>query len=239
MQSPRRKTWYEKQKERKKNPFFRLLNHSFSFRLLIASAISFGILATVHRYEKCHDQGFTAECIFNDFGAIISVGNVESFSIVTAAWLYILEGSKRKQQSNQEAFELVAANQASGVVYSLGRIQALETASETGIYFDHLNLQGANLEQIEIPYTRMRHVNLSNTVLLEADLSYTDLQGADFSQADLTRAKLTGANLKGANLSGANLTQTNLKDVDLTETNLSNVDLSLAHLENTILPPNT
>ena len=101
MQSPRRKTWYEKQKERKKNPFFRLLNHSFSFRLLIASAISFGILATVHRYEKCYAKGFTTDCIFGDFGAIFSIGNVESFSIVTAAWLYILDGSKRKQQSNQ------------------------------------------------------------------------------------------------------------------------------------------
>ena len=100
MTSTRKLTWFEKQKLRKKNPFFRLLNRSFSFRLLIASAISLGILGAVHRFEVCHAKNYSSDCLAANLGDIISVGNVESFSIVAAAWLYILESSKRKQQKN-------------------------------------------------------------------------------------------------------------------------------------------
>jgi hypothetical protein len=102
-QTKKRDTWFEKQKLRKKNPFFRLLNRSFSFRLLIASAISLGILGAVHRFETCHAKKYSSDCLAANFGDIISVSNVESFSIVAAAWLYILEGSKRKQQKNLDA----------------------------------------------------------------------------------------------------------------------------------------
>jgi hypothetical protein len=234
MTSTRKLTWFEKQKLRKKNPFFRLLNRSFSFRLLIASAISLGILGAVHRFETCHTKNYSPDCLAANVGEIISVGNVESFSIVAAAWLYILEGSKRKQQKNLDALEIVNSQQAAGIVHSLSRIEALEMANETGVYLDHLDLQGANLEGIEIPYARLQKANLSNTILSTADLRYADLKGVDFSQADLTKAKLIGANLTGANLTGANLTET-----DLTDANLTNVDLNLAHLENTILPTNT
>jgi hypothetical protein len=234
MTSTRKLTWFEKQKLRKKNPFFRLLNRSFSFRLLIASAISLGILGIVHRFEICHAKNYSPDCLAANVGEIISVGNVESFSIVAAAWLYILEGSKRKQQQNLDALEIVNSQQAAGIVHSLSRIEALEMANETGIYLDNLNLQGANLEGIEIPYARLQKANLSNTILLTADLRYADLKGVNLSQADLTKAKLIGANLTGANLNGANLTET-----DLTDANLTNVDLNLAHLENTILPTNT
>jgi uncharacterized protein YjbI with pentapeptide repeats len=233
MASTRKLTWFEKQKIRKKNPFFRLLNRSFSFRLLIASAISLGILGAVHRFEVCHAKNYSSDCLAANLGDIISVGNVESFSIVAAAWLYILESSKRKQQKNLDALDSLSNQQAAGIVYSLARIEALETANETGVYLDNLNLQGANLEGIEIPYARLQKANLSNTILLTADLRYTDLKGANLSQADLTKAKLIGANLTGANLNGANLTET-----DLTDANLTDVDLSLAHLENAILPTN-
>ncbi len=232
-------TWYEQQKRRKSNPFFRLLRRSFPFRLLLASGISLLILGIVQRFETCHSKNYSEDCLSADFASVISVGNVESFSIVTAALLYILEGSKRKQQSNREALEMINMAQASGIVYSLGRIEALEMASATGAYLDHLDLHGANLEQLTIPHTRLREVNLSNTVLLEADLRYTDLQGANLSQADLTRAKLKGANLKGANLSGANLTQTDLTDADLTDANLTDVDLKVATVENAILSVNS
>ena len=233
MTSTRKLTWFEKQKIRKKNPFFRLLNRSFSFRLLIASAISLGILGAVHRFEVCHAKNYSSDCLAANLGDIISVGNVESFSIVAAAWLYILESSKRKQQKNLDALDSLSNQQAAGIVYSLARIEALETANETGVYLDNLNLQGANLEGIEIPYARLQKANLSNTILLTADLRYTDLKEANLSQADLTKAKLIGANLTGANLNGANLTET-----DLTDANLTDVDLSLAHLENAILPTN-
>ncbi|MEB3175881.1 MAG: pentapeptide repeat-containing protein [Cyanobacteriota bacterium] len=228
--SPHRKTtWFETQKRRKKNPFFRLLRHSFGFRLLIASLISLGILGLVHRFETCNQAQFSDDCLSAQLGDVITVGNVESFSIITAAWMYILESSKRKQQSNLEALEII--NNTQGRPYAIARIEALEMAGATGIYFDYLNLEGCNLEQLEIPYTRLRHANLAGAVLKGADLRYTDLQNADLSQADLTEANLTGADLTQANLTGADLTGANL-----TGANLEGADLTSARLENTLLP---
>ncbi len=249
-QTIKRDTWFEKQKRRRKSPFFRLLRRSFGFRLLIASGISLAILGVVHRFEICHNQHFSEDCVSADLLDIISIGNVESFSIVTAALMYILESAKRKQQSNLEALEIINSNQSAGIVYSLARIEAIEMTNEVGVYLDHLNLQGANLEEIVIPYARLRQANLSKTTLLKADFRYSDLEGIDFSDADLTNANLTGANLinanltganltqtnlTGANLTGANLTQTNLTEVNLTDANLTDVDLTVANLEKAIL----
>ncbi len=53
---------------------------------------------------------------------MISIGNVESLSIVTAAFPYILESRKRKRQDHREAMELVMACQQAGVVMSLDRV---------------------------------------------------------------------------------------------------------------------
>ena len=229
-QTTKRDTWFEKQKRRKKNPFFRLLRRSFGFRLLIASGISLAILGLVHRFETCHQSRFSQDCLTAKWGDVISIGNVESFSIVTAAWMYILESSKRKQKSNLEALEII--HNTEGRPYAIVRIEALETACATGIYFDYLNLEDCHLEQLEIPYARLRHATLNRAVLTGADLRYADMQNVDLSDADLTGANLTGANLKGATLTGTNLTQANLTDA-----NLEGVDLTPAHLDQTILPP--
>jgi uncharacterized protein YjbI with pentapeptide repeats len=234
-QTTHRETWFERQKRRKKNPFFRLLRRSFVFRLLIASGISFAILGLVNLFEVCHSQGFTKNCSSDALLSIISVGNVESFSIVTAALMYILESAKRKQRANLEALEIINLYQSSRVVHSLARIEALEMLSETGVYLDHLDVQGANLDEIVMPYARLKEANLSNTTLLNADLRYTDLEKTNLSYADLTNADLTGANLQNANLTGANLTQTNLTEVNLTDANLTDVDLSVSHLDKAIL----
>jgi uncharacterized protein YjbI with pentapeptide repeats len=230
-----RETWFEKQKRRKKNPFFRLLNRSFGFRLLIASGISLAILGLVNRFEVCHSQDFTKNCSSAALLDVISVGNVESFSIVTAALMYILESSKRKQRANFEALEIINLYQSSGVVHSLARIEALEMLSETGVYLDHLDVQGANLDEIVMPYARLKEANLSKTTLLNADLRYTDLEKINLSYADLTNADLTGANLQNANLTGANLTRTNLTEVNLTDANLTDVDLTVTNLDKAIL----
>jgi hypothetical protein len=229
-QTIKKDTWFEKQKRRKKNPFFRLLRRSFGFRLLIASLISLAILGLVHRFEICHQSRFGQDCLTAKWEDVISIGNVESFSIVTAAWMYILESSKRKQKSNLEALEIIQNTE--GRPYAIARIEALETASATGIYLDYLNLADCHLEQLEIPYARLRHATLSRAILTEADLRYTDMENVDLSDADLTGANLTGANLKGATLTGTNLTQANLTDA-----NLGGVDLTQAHLDQTILPP--
>lgn len=232
--SPKQKTWYERYQSRKKQPFFRLLNRSFTFRLLLASGISLGFLGLVQRFEICNQQKFAPSCLTSNFLALISVGNVESFSIVTAAWMYILEISKRKQQQNLEALEIV--NNTQGHIHSIARIEALEMLGEAGIHFDNLDLEGANLEQLAIPYVHLRHVNLTKAILINSELSYTDMQDVNLTQANLTGAKLIGANLQKVNLQRANLTNADLSNADLTNANLTDVDLSVAYLENTRLP---
>jgi hypothetical protein len=228
--SHRRSTWFQTQQRRKKNPFFRLLKRSFTFRLLIASLISLAILGLVHRFEICHQSQFGQDCLTVKWGDVISIDNVEAFSIVTAAWMYILESSKRTQKSNLEALEIIQNTE--GRPYAMARIEALEMACSTGIYLDYLNLEDCHLEQLEIPYARLRHATLNRAVLTGADLRYADMENVNLSDADLTGANLIGANLKGATVTGTNLTQANLTDA-----NLEGVDLAQAHLDQTILPP--
>jgi len=218
-------TWYERQQRRKSSPFFRLFDRSFRFRLLLATAIAFALLAGINRFEHCNAKNRTEDCLSTDFWEIITIGNLESFSIVTAAFLYILEGKQRKEQEHQAAMEVILSHNAAGAVISLHRIDALETLAEAGIWLDGLDLKGTNLEQINLSYGRMRKANLANTDLKNANLSYMDL-----TQANLSEADLTGANLQGANLTLANLTKANLTDANLTGANLTDADLTDANL---------
>ena len=68
----------------------------------------------------------------------------------------------------------------------------------------------ANLSDVDLSGTNLRHAylegaDLSDANLSDADLSDANLKGAYLSDADLSGANLSGANLSGANLSGANL----------------------------------
>jgi hypothetical protein len=95
-----RATWYENQCRRRNYPFFRLLDRSFSFRVLIAAVASFCLLAVVNRFENCHGVHAKDDCLTSSFYEIISIGNVESFSIVTAALVYIMEAGRRTTVSS-------------------------------------------------------------------------------------------------------------------------------------------
>ncbi len=231
MSISKRITWYERQRRRKSSPFFRLLDRAFRFRILFASVIAFVLLAAINRFENCHASKYIEDCLSTNFEEIVSIGNVESFSIVAAALTYILEGGRRKQQEHKEAMELLIAAKEAGVVVSLSRIKALETISEAGLWQDGFDLQGANLEQLEVPYSRWRGANFSKTVLTSANLHQTDLTGADLTDADLTGANLTGADLTDADLTGANLTDANLTAANLTRTNLTDANLTRTKLD--------
>lgn len=87
--------------------FHQLLQRSFGFRLLLAAGAAFLLLAVVNRWENCRTNRFAAGCLVADAGGIVSVGNVESLSIVTAAFLFVLEAGKRRQRDNIEAFEVI------------------------------------------------------------------------------------------------------------------------------------
>ncbi|PZV17489.1 MAG: pentapeptide repeat-containing protein [Pseudanabaena sp.] len=220
MSPDRRITWYEKQKQRKASPFFRLIDRSFEFRLFVASIIAFLLLNAVHRFEVCGVGDYLTDCHLTDFWSVISVGNVEAFSIVTASLIYILESGRRKQHEHLADMETIMALQKAGAVNSIGRIRALENLSEAGLCLDGIDLHGINLEDLEVPYGRLRGVNLENAVLNGADFRYADLTKANLRNANLAGTNLTGANLTDADLTGANLTNANLTDTDLTRTKL-------------------
>jgi hypothetical protein len=132
MAHPKHRTWYEQQQKRKLSPFFRRIDRSFGFRLLLASGGALLLLGALNRLETCRAFDHAKGCFFQDLGSLLSVGNLEAYSISTAALLYLLEAERRQEQSNRDAYDtIVAANQAK-IVHSLARIRALETLSDAG-----------------------------------------------------------------------------------------------------------
>jgi uncharacterized protein YjbI with pentapeptide repeats len=221
-------TWYQNQQRRRRSPFFRRLDRSFQFRVLIAAACSFALLSLVNRFENCHRSRLEPNCLTSDYLDIISIGNVESFSIVAAAFVYIFEAGKRKEREHQEMVELLLAQRQAGATNSLGRIRALEDLSADGVWQDGFDLQHANLEGLRIPFSRWREARFCGSLLRDADLHGVDLQGADFSDADLSGADLSGADLSGARFSRACLRQADLRGARLDGADLQDADLSQA-----------
>ncbi|MEA5412112.1 hypothetical protein VB737_10080 [Synechococcus sp. BA-120 BA3] len=82
----RYKRWAEIQREQRQQPFYRLLDRSFGFRLLLAAAAAFALLIAANRWEHCRLNDFESSCLQNGAGGILNVGNVESLSIATAPW---------------------------------------------------------------------------------------------------------------------------------------------------------
>lgn len=236
-----KKTWYERQRERKANPFFRLIDRSFPFRVVVAALSALILLSLVHRFEVCRAKNYSPECEFTDILSVVTVGNLESFSIVTVAILYILERGNNKRQEHAAMWEAILTAREAGAARSMGRIIAIETLSRDGLWLDGQDFQGAILESLDVPDARLRSVNFSDTVLTDANFARADLVGAIFQRADLRGANLSGADLsnadlveailEGANLMGANLTGANLIGAKIANTNLQNTDLSTAKID--------
>jgi hypothetical protein len=212
---PRKPTWVDRQQRRHDSRFFRLLDGSFLFRLTLSATGALALLLVVNSYATCRNHRWAQGCLWRDAEALISVGNVESLSIVTAAFMYILEGHKRKQRDNLEAFELLKTCNESGVRWLMGRIQALESLNSAGLPIDGQNLAGFDLHNLQAPHGHWHQVNLENSVLRNANLA-----GTDFSGANLRGADLRGANLRNAILEGADLTGAQLEGADLSGTHL-------------------
>ena len=88
-----------------------------------------------------------------------------------------------------------------------------------------IDLCGADLKGVSIPFASLGRINLS-----EADLKGADLQGAGLSKAYLSGTNLSGANLVGANLAGADLFDANLSGADLSHAKLNGAKLNGANL---------
>ena len=163
------------------------------------------LLMVVNSYATCRNNRWAKGCLWRDTEALISVGNVESLSIVTAAFLYVLEAQKRRQRDNIEAYELLMNCNASGVKWLVGRITALEILNNAGLPIDGQQLAGFDLRNLQAANGHWHNVNLEGSVLRGANLAGTDLSGANLRGADLRDADLRGAILVGADLEGAQL----------------------------------
>ena len=219
-------TWYDNQRRRRHSPFFRRLDRSFRFRVLMAAVCSFALLSLVNRFENCHSSRLAPDCLTSDYLDIISIGNVESFSIVAAAFVYIFEAGKRKEREHHEMVDLLLAQRQAGTTNSLGRIRAIEDLSADGLWQDGFDLRGANLEGLRIPFSRWRGASFAATVLRDADLHGVDLQGADFTGADLSGADLSAADLSGARFTRACLNKADLRGAELAGAHFQDADLS-------------
>ena len=211
----RGKRWAQIQREQRQNWFYRLLDRSLAFRLLLAATSALLLLMGTNRWDHCRDQGFSSDCLQRDAGGIISVGNLEALSIATAAFLYLLEGRQRRQQQNVDALKLILTFQQAGAKLSYARNEALEQLSEAGLWLDGLDLSRANLDQLSACGGRWRQVNLSQASLQNAQFEDADLGGCDLREADLSHGHFRHADLRGANLSGANLSHADLRGADL------------------------
>ncbi len=232
MATPQPSSWFSRQQRRRSSPFWLLVDRSFGFRVLIAAGLSFLLLSVVNRFDNCHGSEAVENCLTSNYLDVISVGNVESFSIVTAAITYMLEAGRRKEREHQEQLGLLLTLREAGVAVSLGRIRAIEDLVADGVWQDNFDLQGTYLVGVRIPYSRWRGGNFAQAVLRRADLRGADLRGAVFTGADLGQANLAGSDLTEADFSGASLA-----DADLTGAILSGANFEGADLRGTGLEP--
>jgi uncharacterized protein YjbI with pentapeptide repeats len=203
-------TWYENQCRRRQSPFFRLLDRSFGFRFLVAAVASFYLLAAVNRFENCQVDHAKDDCLTSSFYEIVSIGNVESFSIVAAGLVYIMEAGRRKEKEHQKKFEVIRAARNSGFKGHLGRIRALEDLAPDGLGQDDVDLHEIYLDGLRLPRSRWRGANFAGSLLRGADFRHTDLQRASFKNADLS-----GADLRGADLRNVIFSNSIMRNVDL------------------------
>lgn len=231
----RQQTWAQRQQQRHDSRLFRLLDGSFACRLALSAGSALALLLVVNSYATCRNQNWSQGCLFRDAEALISVGNVESLSIVTAAFLYLLEGQKRRQRENLEAYALLQTCNASGARWLIGRIHALESINRAGLSLAGQQLAGFDLRNLQAPHGDWQRVNLETSVLCGANLTGTDLRGANLRGCDLQDANLRDADLREADLHGADLRGADLRGADLQDAVLAEADLEGAQVERAAL----
>lgn len=229
-------TWYSTQRIFQRSPFLRSLDKSILLRLFLAFVGSFLILLFVSRVEKnvqnqdlCNPQDSCASSLIREVKSLVTIGNLEGFSITIAALLYLLESGNRKKQGHYQAWQVID-NVAAKVGTSYARIEALQS----------LNDDGVSLKRIDIPFSGLADVNLRSAQLGEANLRYSKLERADLSRAVLIKADFTSAVLEQATLTKAKLNHAcfmyaDLREADCREASFNKINLYSACLEGTDL----
>ena len=165
------------------------------------------------------------------------LGQVQNFSIIFAACLYILSAGERKKQAERQAWQLIHG--ARDLETSGARIDALEELNEEGVSLRGLDADEADLMEINLPKANLEGANLKNTLFQGANLWKACLYKAKLQNAKLQGATLQEAYLWGANLEGAELQprESEMNSESSTEqiTNLQSAKLGKANLNKAIL----
>jgi uncharacterized protein YjbI with pentapeptide repeats len=211
------------------------------FRVLISLVIAYtSILVTslIGKWSEnqviCNFPEPIQKCILRQTISAITPSNIEGFSILAAASLYILESRERRQRVIYEAWQVI--DNASGVRVSYARIEALKTLNKYKVSLKGMDLSNTDLSQIELEKAKLNGIDFSTANLNSSNLSSADLNGANLSDAYLgfsnfSSAQLSGADMTNTQLNFANFSNTNLSGADFTNancisTNFSNTNLS-------------
>jgi uncharacterized protein YjbI with pentapeptide repeats len=204
--------------------------NSKPFRLPIALSTAYLSLLLVQQAEwGLQGAKFcnSLECVRKAAIAPISVSNIEGFSILFLATLYLFERDERRKLSHYQAWSMI--NSAMTQSGSGGRIDALQDLNQDGASLAGLNssnayLTGVRLENADLKRANFSFANLNQATLDRAKfLRQACLCEATLLGADLTKANLTGANLRKANLTGAKLEGADFSGANLREAILRNI----------------
>ncbi len=228
---------------RKLRQKFRDLLDIVWFRVLLAIVIAYLLMLTFSHIEQwnkqqlvCKSQYSFLQCFYKQALSVIEVNNIEAFSILAAASLYLLESRERRRSTIYQAWQVIDNAAAANVSTSYARIKALEDLNQYGVSLKALDLPGADLHEIDLAgadlcVANLNYANLIYANLKRANLTDAQLEGANLSRARLKEANLTYANLNSVQLEAANLTRANLTNTDLGGANLGGADLQAAILE--------
>ena len=212
------------------------------FRVFLAIAIAYILMLTFSQIEQLNQQKFickeeysTWQCFSKQVLAVVALNNIEGFSILAAATLFLLESRERRRNSIYEAWQVIDNAAAANVSTSFARVKALQDLNKYGVSLKGLDVPGAYLSEIYLPNADLDLADLSRTNmtyanLKEASLCDAQLESANLSRASLKETNLTYANLNSAQLEGANLTRANLSYADLNSTDMGNANFKDAKL---------
>ncbi|PAX52323.1 pentapeptide repeat-containing protein [Brunnivagina elsteri] len=152
------------------------------FRVLVSLGIAcIAILATYlvekwsQNQEICYSLEPIQKCIFRQILSVVTPSNIECFSILTGASIYILESRERRQRIIYQTWQVI--DSASGVRVSYARIEALKTLKKYKISLQGIDLSNTDLSQIELEKVQLNGINFSNANLNSANLNSAELNG--------------------------------------------------------------
>ncbi|QIR40235.1 pentapeptide repeat-containing protein [Tolypothrix sp. PCC 7910] len=154
---------------------------------------------------------------------------IQNFSVVFIAFLFILDTFERKKRAYREAWSLIDGSRESET--SGARILALKELYEDKVSLKGLDAENADLMEINLQGAVLEKANLQGSLLQRSNLIKANLQESNLRQANLKEAKLQNANLRRAKLEEANLDKAELQGAILKGANMQRVLLENAQLQ--------